>query len=97
PSLVDPAALVGVLRALPLAPGAEVTVECNPDTVTEAMLDTYLAGGVTRISLGVQSMVPHVLEGLGRTHDPANVVAAAGMVAARGFASWNLDLIYGGA
>jgi oxygen-independent coproporphyrinogen-3 oxidase len=97
PSLVPPAALTAVLAGVPLAPGAEVTVECNPDTVTAALLDTYLAGGVTRISLGVQSMVPHVLAGLGRTHDPDNVATAVALVASRGFTSWNLDLIYGGA
>ena len=47
-----------VLRAIPLAPGAEVTVECNPDDVTEALFETYVGAGVTRVSIGVQSMVP---------------------------------------
>lgn len=97
PSLVEPSSLMSVLDAIPLHPDAEVTVEANPDTVTGEMLDTYLASGVNRISLGVQSMVPHVLAGLGRTHDPDNVTSAAAEVASRPFRSWNLDLIYGGA
>ncbi len=76
PSLVPADALMDALAAIPRASGAEVTVECNPDTVTPELFETYRAGGVTRVSLGVQSMVPHVLTALGRTHDPQNVVRA---------------------
>jgi oxygen-independent coproporphyrinogen-3 oxidase len=97
PSLVPADALVSVLRRIPRAAGAEVTVECNPDDVTAELLDTYLAGGVTRVSLGVQSTSAHVLAALGRTHDRANVERAVELVRAAGFASFNLDLIYGGA
>jgi putative oxygen-independent coproporphyrinogen III oxidase len=97
PSMVPGPLLVAVLRRIPLAPGAEVTVECNPDTVTAGLLESYRAGGVNRISLGVQSMVPHVLASLGRTHDPENVERAVALVRAAGFESFNLDLIYGGA
>lgn len=95
PSLLSPAQLAGVLAELPLAPGAEVTVECNPDTLDRAKLAGYRAAGVTRVSLGVQSMVPSVLATLGRSHDPANVRTAADDIAAVGFDSWNVDLIYG--
>ena len=97
PSLVPGEALMSVLARLPLAPGAEVTVECNPDTVTGGLMETYRAGGVTRISLGVQSLDPGVLVGLGRTHRPGNVVPAVAAVRAAGFPSFNLDLIYGAA
>ena len=82
---------------MPRRPGAEVTVECNPEDVTAERLATYRPAGVTRISLGVQSTVGHVLEGLGRRHGPDHVVEAAGLVAEAGFDSWNLDLIIGGA
>ena len=97
PSLVDPAALVAVLDAVPRAPGCEVTVECNPDTVTPELVAAYAAGGVNRVSLGVQSMVGHVLAALGRTHDPANVRRAVTLVREAGIPTFNLDLIYGGA
>lgn len=97
PSLVPAEGLAAVLDALPRTPGAEVSVECNPDTVTPALLDAYLDAGVTRISLGVQSMVPTVLGSLGRTHDPDNVAVAVAAIRSRGFASFNLDLIYGAA
>jgi putative oxygen-independent coproporphyrinogen III oxidase len=97
PSLVPGEDLARVLAGIPLAPGAEVTVEVNPDTVTAELLEAYVAGGVTRISLGVQSTAPHVLAALGRTHDHGNVERAVAMVRAAGLASFNLDLIYGGA
>jgi putative oxygen-independent coproporphyrinogen III oxidase len=95
PSLLSPEQLASVLRELPTAEGAEITIECNPDTLSEAKLAGYRAAGVNRVSLGVQSMVPHVLAVLGRSHDPANVVAAAAAIEAVGFESWNMDLIYG--
>jgi oxygen-independent coproporphyrinogen-3 oxidase len=97
PSLVPPAGLVRVLAAIPTAMGAEVTVECNPDTVSPALFDTYRRGGVNRISLGVQSMAPHVLAALGRTHDVDGVARAVADARQAGFDNLNLDLIYGGA
>lgn len=97
PSLVPPERLVEVLAAIPRAPGCEVTVECNPDTVTPELAEVYATGGVNRVSLGVQSMVDHVLAALGRTHVPANVERAVDAVRAAGITSFNLDLIYGAA
>jgi putative oxygen-independent coproporphyrinogen III oxidase len=97
PSLVPGAELMAVLAAIERVPGAEVTVECNPDTVTGELLATYREGGVNRLSFGVQSMVDHVLVGLGRTHDVGNVERAVASARRAGFTSFNLDLIYGGA
>ncbi len=97
PSLLPGPTLMRILRAIPLAAGAEVTVECNPDTVTAELVDAYAGGGVTRLSLGVQSMVPSVLVSLGRTHEPTNVERSVTLARAAGFESFNLDLIYGGA
>jgi len=97
PTLVPAAGLVEVLSHLPLAPGAEVTVEANPDTVSPESLRAYWAGGVTRMSFGVQSMRPHVLQALGRTHDPDNVRRAVAWTREAGFETFNLDLIMGAA
>jgi len=94
PSLVSADDLVDVLAQIPLAPGAEVTVECNPDDIDRARVDTYAAGGVTRLSIGVQSMVPEVLRSLGREHDPANVTRAADAARSVGV-PFNIDLVYG--
>jgi len=95
PSLLAGEALGRILDAIPTVGGAEVTVECNPDTVSASLFAAYREHGVNRISLGVQSMVPAVLRALGRTHDPANVERAVTLVRAAEFESFNLDLIYG--
>lgn len=97
PTLVDPHLLAEVLLAIPTIDGAEMTVECNPDDVDVDLLRVYAEAGVNRVSIGVQSMVPHVLQALGRTHQPANVRTAVEAVRAAGIATYNLDLIYGGA
>jgi oxygen-independent coproporphyrinogen-3 oxidase len=97
PSLLPAALLTGILDAIERVPGAEVTVECNPDTVSADLFAAYRNAGVTRLSFGVQSMVPHVLAGLGRTHDPDNVIRAVDLAHRAGFAQWNVDLIYGAA
>jgi oxygen-independent coproporphyrinogen-3 oxidase len=95
PSLLPAAHLVRVLDAIDRAPGCEVTVECNPDSVDAAKLAAYAGAGVNRLSLGVQSMVPHVLHALGRTHDTDNVARAVALARAAGFERLNADLIYG--
>jgi oxygen-independent coproporphyrinogen-3 oxidase len=97
PSLVPGEALGAVLRAVPTTPRVEVTVECNPDTVSAALLAAYREAGVTRLSFGVQSMVPHVLRSLGRTHDEQNVRRSVDLAREAGFETFNLDLIYGAA
>ena len=95
PSLLPAADLTRVLAAIDRTPDAEVSVECNPDSVDGEKLDTYRAAGVNRLSFGVQSLAPHVLRALGRTHDPANVERAVSLARASGFDNVNVDLIYG--
>lgn len=97
PSLVPADGLARVLGAVAVAPGAEVTVECNPETVDPQLLATYREAGVTRLSFGVQSMVESVLDALGRTHTPGTVEQAVAWARDAGFESFNLDVIYGGA
>ena len=77
-----------------LAPGAEVSVEANPDSVDEPSLQALAAAGVTRVSFGMQSAVPHVLEVLERTHDPARLPTVIQAARDCGLAV-SLDLIYG--
>jgi oxygen-independent coproporphyrinogen-3 oxidase len=96
PTLVDPDRLLAVLHEVPVVEGAEVTIECNPDDLTVDLARAYAAGGVTRLSIGVQSMVPEVLASLGRDHRPANVLVAADAARSAGL-SFNLDLVYGAA
>jgi putative oxygen-independent coproporphyrinogen III oxidase len=102
PSLLPADLLVSIIEGLResvgIAAGAEVTVECNPETVTASKLAQFKANGVTRLSFGAQSMVPHVLESLGRQHDPVSVKRAVELAGEAGFASsCNVDLIFGAA
>ena len=95
PSPLTAGDLVRILDAIPRTSDAEVTVECNPDSVDVAKLTAYRNGGVNRLSFGVQSMRGHVLAALGRTHDPDNVERAVESARAAGFQTFNVDLIYG--
>jgi putative oxygen-independent coproporphyrinogen III oxidase len=99
PTLLAPAELVALLRAIDaafgLAPGAEVTTEANPESVSPASLAALREAGFTRISLGMQSAAPHVLRTLDRAHTPGRAAAAAREARAAGFAHVSLDLIYG--
>jgi len=78
-----------------LAPDAEVTTEANPESVTPSYLAKLRDIGFNRISLGMQSAVPRVLEVLDRKHRPARAVAAVAEARQAGFEHINLDLIYG--
>ncbi|WP_206448595.1 radical SAM family heme chaperone HemW [Agrococcus sp. KRD186] len=88
------AMLEGVTDAFGLAEGAEVTTEANPDSIDAAGLRQLKAGGVTRVSFGMQSAVPHVLAALDRTHDPARVPQVVDWARDAGL-EVSLDLIYG--
>jgi oxygen-independent coproporphyrinogen-3 oxidase len=99
PTQLSAAELVRILRAIDeefgLAPGAEVTTEANPDSVTPESLAELRVGGFTRISFGMQSAIPHVLAVLDRTHDPARVPLAVEWAREAGFDHVSVDLIYG--
>jgi oxygen-independent coproporphyrinogen-3 oxidase len=99
PSLLPAHDLGRVITAIKARNGltadCEITLEANPDSVTEEKLQGYLAAGFNRISFGMQSAQPHVLAVLDRTHNPANVKRAVDMARAAGFESISVDLIYG--
>ncbi|MGN8025597.1 radical SAM family heme chaperone HemW [Microbacterium sp. 22242] len=98
PTLLPPGDLARMLGAaidaFGIADDAEVTVEANPDTVTPAVAAELAAAGVTRLSIGMQSAVPHVLAALDRTHRPENVRTAVAAARGAGLAV-SVDLIYG--
>jgi oxygen-independent coproporphyrinogen-3 oxidase len=99
PSLLPADDLGRVISAIKarngLAADCEITLEANPDSVTQEKLATYLEVGFNRISFGMQSAKPHVLAVLDRTHNPANVEKAITMARSAGFKSISVDLIYG--
>ena len=98
PSLFSPQSidrlLSGVRARLPVEPGAEITLEANPGTVEAGRFAGFRAAGVNRISIGVQSFEPRMLEALGRIHG-ADEARRAIDAALASFENVNVDLMYG--
>jgi len=84
----------GVSARLRLAPGAEITLECNPGTAEYDRFEGYRAAGVNRLSFGIQSFDDGCLQRLGRIHDSAQAEAAVQAARRAGFDNFNLDLMY---
>jgi putative oxygen-independent coproporphyrinogen III oxidase len=99
PALLPPAGLGRILAAIAaefgLAADAEVTAEANPESVDERSLAQLRGQGINRISFGMQSAVPRVLETLDRVHSPGRSAACVAWARSAGFEHVNLDLIYG--
>ena len=99
PSLLTGGQLAGLLDAIragfSLSPEAEISMEANPGTVTEASLAGYLSAGVNRLSLGVQALDDRLLASIGRIHTAKEAEQAVAMARRAGFRSLNLDLMYG--
>jgi oxygen-independent coproporphyrinogen III oxidase len=93
PTFTEPGALERLLSALPKA--GEVTVEANPETVTQAVARTLRRLGVNRVSLGVQSFQPRLLGVLERVVQPDTVRRAFYHLRDAGFDNISFDLIYG--
>lgn len=98
PTLLPVSDLADALQALRdshgIEPEAEITVEANPDTLTAEYVDGLVRAGFTRVSVGMQSAVPHVLSALDRTHNPAAVDQAVSTIHSAGLEA-SIDLIYG--
>ena len=99
PSLLPAAQLSRIIDAIKsrftLDKNIEITLEVNPDSVTQEFLDEIRSAGATRISMGMQSAVGSVLKVLDRTHNPENIERAVSMARAAGFEHVSVDLIYG--
>jgi oxygen-independent coproporphyrinogen-3 oxidase len=99
PSLLEPEDLAGIVQAVrgrfAVGPDAEVTVECNPESVSRGKLAAYRAAGVNRISLGVQALDDAILPRLGRLHDARGARAAFEAAREAGYDNISVDLMYG--
>jgi putative oxygen-independent coproporphyrinogen III oxidase len=93
PSLLHEQPLERLLAGLPPCP--DVTIECNPETVTPAKARLLRTRGVTRISLGAQSFQPHLLGTLERRARPETVTTAVEILREAGHENLNLDLMFG--
>ena len=93
PTLLADDLLARLLAGLPDA--GEITIECNPETVTPAKARVLVEGGVTRVSVGAQSFTGELLETLERRAQPDTVRSAVAMLRAGGVQNLNLDLMFG--
>lgn len=94
PSLHPPAELARLIRACDPLPGAEITLEANPEDVDDAWLAAVREAGVTRLSLGVQTLQAAPARLLARAHTVGVARSVLAAVAKAGFESWSLDLIF---
>lgn len=98
PSLLDTGLLRGILdeihASFTVARDAEITMEANPSSTTAARAEQWLAAGVNRVSLGVQSLEADILAFLERVHDAGRALDAVRAVQRAGFVRVNTDLIY---
>ena len=99
PTLLPPSEIARILDAVQrqfrLSDDVEITTEANPDSVSAGSLGELRAAGINRISFGVQSTTPHVLQTLDRTHNPAQVPIVVHAARDAGFTHISVDLIYG--
>ena len=87
--------LVGLISEFAmLAPGAEVTIEANPEDVNPESVALWVAAGINRVSLGAQSFSDTVLAWMHRTHDSEQIASAVRTLRAGGIANLSLDLIF---
>ncbi len=83
-----------VLQVFPMAHDREITVEANPGTVDSRKLSFLKDTGVTRLSIGVQSLNDKLLAKLGRAHSASDSIRAFECAREAGFDNVNVDLIY---
>jgi len=99
PSLLSPKQIeklfLVVRSSFSVSDDVEITIECNPSTVTEKSLRIYRDSGINRISLGVQSFNDTHLERLGRLHDSKAATETFRLLRDAGFENIGIDLIYG--
>jgi oxygen-independent coproporphyrinogen-3 oxidase len=99
PSLLTPGELANLLKAmradLPIAPGARISLEANPEDARPGLLATLRELGVRTLSLGVQSFDEEALKFLGRRHSPEEARRSVEAALAVGFDTVSIDLIFG--
>lgn len=99
PSFPDSSLVCGLLKTITesfgIWPGAEITIEINPSSLTKEKAEEYRKAGFNRVSVGVQSLSDDVLRTLGRLHDSQGAIDAIKMLGNAGFTNISSDLITG--
>ncbi|HEY6899882.1 MAG TPA: radical SAM family heme chaperone HemW, partial [Puia sp.] len=100
PSLLEEGELGRIMERLnalfPVAPGAEVTLEANPDDIHPGLLRSWRATGINRLSIGIQSFFEEDLQWMNRAHNARQAIDCIRMAQDTGFTNMSIDLIYGG-
>ncbi len=78
-----------------ISSGAEITVECNPDSVTHELMTCLVNNGVNRISIGLQSVNDSTLSVIGRRHTYSQFINALSIVKSSGISNVNVDIMIG--
>ncbi|MGR3792892.1 oxygen-independent coproporphyrinogen III oxidase [Vannielia sp. SX4] len=99
PTLMDAGQMTELAEAVetvvPMAPGAEFSVEIDPNEIDDARLDALAAAGMTRASIGVQDFDPEIQKVIGRDQSYELTARAVEMIRARGIESLNADILFG--
>ena len=99
PSLIPPEAIQHLLEIVnanfSISASPEITLEANPDDITSEQVTAWKMAGINRMSVGVQSFHPHLLQWMNRAHDANQSVEAISLLQKGGFENISLDLIYG--
>ena len=98
PSMLSPKHLTTLFTSIrntfDLSETSEITLEANPATFDLTKAELFRSLGVTRVSLGIQSFSPHVLETLGREHSPEEASESVAILRTAGIPSVNIDLMF---
>lgn len=98
PSLMEPELIYKIIQALKknftIDENTEISMECNPATLTKKTLAGYKEAGVNRLSIGVQSMDDEVLEEMGRLHKSNDIGKTMNMCKKTGFDNVSFDLMF---
>lgn len=99
PSLLSPEQLQGLLddckATFAVSKEAEVTLEANPDDISDQSITFWKAAGVNRLSVGIQTFDADLLRFMNRSHSAEEAMRSLELIANAGFESWTMDLIYG--
>ena len=94
PSLAPPEAIAQLIHAMPLAPGAEITLEANPGQLDHRGLQALIQSGVNRLSVGVQTFHPDHARRLGRGHNVEQTRDLLSTIPTLDLNSWSADLMF---
>lgn len=98
PSAIDSFHIGEILEQLygySVHPDCEITVECNPNSITRDKMKDYKSFGINRISMGAQSFSDSLLRTIGRIHTAKDIFQGAEIIFTSGISNWNLDLMSG--